>query len=100
MGAFLGPDQCRNDVISGTEARQADVRFGSKADTVTSPRHVRFTPDNGRWAVQVRCPQGANSRHTDSRAKAQLVSGLRPLHSRQGFAWTFAGAVLTSRPSR
>ena len=53
MGAFLGPDQCRNDVISGTEARQADVRFGSKADTVTSPRHVRFTPDNGRWAVQV-----------------------------------------------
>ena len=23
----FGPDQCRNDVISGTEARQADVRF-------------------------------------------------------------------------
>jgi hypothetical protein len=25
------------------------VRYGSLADKVTSPRHDRFTPNNGRW---------------------------------------------------
>jgi hypothetical protein len=29
----------------------ADVRYGSLADILTSPRHVRFTPNNGRWAA-------------------------------------------------
>ena len=28
-----------------------NVRFGSKADIPTSQRHVRFTPNNGRWAA-------------------------------------------------
>ena len=28
-----------------------NVRFGSLADILTSPRHVRFTPNNGRWAA-------------------------------------------------
>ena len=28
-----------------------NVRFGSVADILTSPRHVRFTPNNGRWAA-------------------------------------------------
>ena len=27
------------------------VRFGSLADIPTSPRHVRFTPNNGSWAA-------------------------------------------------
>jgi hypothetical protein len=27
------------------------VRFGSFADILTSPRHVRFTLNSGRWAV-------------------------------------------------
>ena len=27
------------------------VRFGSLADILTSQRHVRFTPNNGRWAA-------------------------------------------------
>src|SRR6478672_694595 len=27
------------------------VRFGSLADILTSPHHVRFTPNNGRWAA-------------------------------------------------
>jgi len=27
------------------------VRLGSLADKVTSPRHVRFTPNNGRWTA-------------------------------------------------
>jgi hypothetical protein len=31
--------------------RAADVRYGSLADILTSPRHVRFTPNNGRWAA-------------------------------------------------
>src|SRR6187431_3315422 len=29
----------------------SDVCFGSLADILTSPRHVRFTPNNGRWAA-------------------------------------------------
>ena len=28
-----------------------NVRFGSEADILTSPRHVRFTPNSGRRAV-------------------------------------------------
>src|SRR6476646_8764438 len=28
-----------------------NVRYGSLADILTSPRHVRFTPNNGRWAA-------------------------------------------------
>jgi hypothetical protein len=31
-----------------------DVRFGSLADVLTSPRHVRFYPDNGHWAAHPR----------------------------------------------
>ena len=31
--------------------RRSDVRFGSLADKVTSPRNVRFTPNHGRWAA-------------------------------------------------
>ena len=27
------------------------VRYGSLADKVTSPGHVRFTPNNGRWTT-------------------------------------------------
>ena len=27
------------------------VRFGSLADMLTSPRHLHFTPNNGRWAA-------------------------------------------------
>ena len=46
MGAFLGPDQCRNDVISGTEARQADVRFGSLGDIKSRFGNVRFVPES------------------------------------------------------
>jgi len=26
-----------------------DVRYGSLADILTSPRHVRFTPNSGIW---------------------------------------------------
>ena len=32
------------------ELRRPYVRFGSLADVLTSPRHVRFTPNYGRWA--------------------------------------------------
>ena len=31
--------------------KHANVRYGSLADILTSPRHVRFTPNNGRWAA-------------------------------------------------
>ena len=30
-----------------------NVRFGSLADIPTSPRHVRFTPNNGSWAAHI-----------------------------------------------
>ena len=30
---------------------EADVRFGSLADILTSPGHVRFTANNGSWAA-------------------------------------------------
>jgi hypothetical protein len=28
-----------------------NVRYGSLADILTSPRHVRFTPNNGHWSA-------------------------------------------------
>ena len=40
-----------------------DVRFGSLADILTIPRHVRFTPNNGHSSVQAGCPKSANSGH-------------------------------------
>jgi hypothetical protein len=30
---------------------ESNVSFGSLADILTSPHHVRFTPNNGRWAA-------------------------------------------------
>jgi hypothetical protein len=30
---------------------EAHVCYGSLADILTSPRHVRFTPNNGSWAA-------------------------------------------------
>ena len=36
---------------SGFRTVLSHVRFGSLADILTSPRHVRFTPNNGRWAA-------------------------------------------------
>ena len=35
----------------GSDKPPKNVRFGSLADILTSPRHVRFTPNNGRWAA-------------------------------------------------
>jgi hypothetical protein len=39
------------DLGRRTVSLAANVRFGSLADKVTSPRHVRFTPNNGRWTA-------------------------------------------------
>jgi hypothetical protein len=33
-----------------------DVRFGSKADIASSPRHVRFTPESGHPSAREECP--------------------------------------------
>ena len=33
------------------EKVESNVRYGSLADRLISPRHVRFTPNNGRWAA-------------------------------------------------
>ena len=30
-----------------------NVRFGSEADILIGPRHVRFTLNNGRWAAHI-----------------------------------------------
>jgi hypothetical protein len=44
--AVQNPAETHLQTVSG------DVRFGSLADTLTSPRHVRFTPNNGRWTAK------------------------------------------------
>jgi hypothetical protein len=44
-------NRCRASDLSGNP----DVRFGSKTDIATRPRHVRFTPDSGHSSVQVGC---------------------------------------------
>ena len=41
---------CRGPSLASSKGR-GYVRFGSLADILTSPRHVRFTPNNGRWAA-------------------------------------------------
>src|SRR5262245_22230179 len=33
--------------------KKAYVRLGSLADMHTSPRHVRFNPDSGRWGLRI-----------------------------------------------
>jgi hypothetical protein len=38
-------------LCGGPRKSLRDVRYGSLADVLTSPRHVRFTPNNGRWAA-------------------------------------------------
>ena len=42
------PRKCPEEI---NQAAVWNVRFGSLADILTSPRHVRFTPNNGRWAA-------------------------------------------------
>ncbi len=49
-----------------------NVWYGSKADIVSRPRHVRFTPDSGRSTMQLECPLCAISGHL--RLKAQLAT--------------------------
>ena len=60
---------------TGEVGRLADnfryVRFGSLADILTSPRHVRFTPNNGRWR-----------RTTSSRGSLRSAPGSRSRSSR------------------
>ena len=45
-GGTLQPQKKRSRSIAGFH-----VRFGSLADILISPCHVRFTPNNGRWAA-------------------------------------------------
>jgi hypothetical protein len=41
-----------NTIIDGFDLRRLQhVRYGSLADILTCRRHVRFTPNNGRWAA-------------------------------------------------
>src|SRR5262249_16388135 len=47
-----------------SQLQGANVRFGSLADIVTSPRHVPFTPNNGHSSVRVVCPLSATNRHS------------------------------------
>ena len=37
----------------GKAKGRVDVRFGSLADILLRPCHVRFTPNNGHWPAQV-----------------------------------------------
>ena len=43
-----GGSKKRSTVSTGASGH---VRYGSLADIPTSPRHVRFTPNNGSWAA-------------------------------------------------
>jgi hypothetical protein len=51
------------------------VRFGSLADILTSPHHVRFTPNNGRWAAHP-SQHNANSARED-RQRLRHTKALR-----------------------
>ena len=48
-------------VLPGVIVVTGDVRFGSKADIASRPRHVRFTSNNGHSADEVACSFCANS---------------------------------------
>jgi hypothetical protein len=43
--------------------RTQDVGYGSLADLLTSPRHVRFTPDSGHSSARFALPLSALSGH-------------------------------------
>ena len=42
-----------DSLVSRRHRTGVDVRSGSLADILTSPRHVLFTPKNGRWAAHI-----------------------------------------------
>jgi hypothetical protein len=67
----LTTDSLRPKVLSSP----TDVRFGSLADIVQRPRHVRFTPDSGHSPVQVGCPLSAISGHLQKQGAGTLASG-------------------------
>jgi len=37
-------------------AGPSNVRYGSKADIASRPRHVRYSPQSGRSSARVGCP--------------------------------------------
>src|SRR6516225_7181456 len=51
-------------------AELPDVRFGSKADITTSPRHVRFTPESGHSLALSECPLSQHQQPTSDTAHA------------------------------
>jgi hypothetical protein len=49
--ADVAPDAADNDdEVTNIDLAQT-VRYGSLADITARSRHVRFTPNNGRWAA-------------------------------------------------
>ena len=46
-----------------------DVSFGSLADILRCPRHVRFTPESGHLQCTSVCPLSAHSGHRDVKFK-------------------------------
>ena len=50
LDANCHPGRARPDNVVARN-QVTDVRYGSLADILTSPHHVRFTPHNGRWAA-------------------------------------------------
>ena len=56
-----------------------NVRFGSKADITSRPRHFRFSPNSRHSSVQVECRLGARSElNSPNRAVAQPRNALGP----------------------
>jgi hypothetical protein len=50
------------------------VRFGSKADIASRPRHVRYSPQSRHWSARVPRPLCANSGHS-GRTAVEAFSG-------------------------
>ena len=44
----------------------ANVRFGSKADIASRPRHVRYSPQSGHSSARFACPLSASSGSHDT----------------------------------
>jgi hypothetical protein len=64
-GAAIVPT--RGSTLKGVGTRQANVRFGSKADMCSAKVDVRSYPKSGHVQCNSRCPLCANSGHSKTR---------------------------------
>ena len=67
-----------NSCRKKTEMAPADVRYGSLADILTSPHHVRSSPQSRHSLARVARPLCAKSRHPAVSASFAKSTAVRP----------------------